>query len=312
MLSGSSFADFVSRMVREYLELEQALVGEKDDNPWSWVRKRLIGVRGYKPWFGHLFTRDQQEMRYRDIHADLRVVREGMEKEAKEKGKDAARSGGGAGGGGGAGASGSSRGKGRSEQKRCAYEDMDAMRRAHLFGVSIKAHVEPRWTRQEDQAGALAHTPGAAGAGGEGGAQGGQKKASRQVIACDPHAPPPPPPPPCVPAHTAAAGAKGCGKKRKAVTAKLREGKLREGDTRRHLQGLQGDTRTRQPKPREPEAKLRETQTGCTPKATRPSPTAKGIRVPKDRAWTRFFSFLGFQGLAANKGAVLVFVCGLC
>ncbi len=291
MLPGSSFADVVSRMVREYLELEQALVGEKDDNPWSWVRKRLIGVRGYKPWFGHLFTRDQQEMRYRDIHADLRVVREGMEKEAKEKGKDAARSGGGAGGGGGAGASGSSRGKGRSEQKPCGFEDMDAMRRAHLFGVSIKAHVEPRWTRQEDQAGALAHTPGA---GGEGGAQGGQKKASRQVIA----APPPPPPPNTSQetAHTAAAGAKGCGKKRKPVTAKLRDGKLREGDTRRHLQALQADTRTRQAKPREPEAKLREAQTACTPKATRPSPTAKGIRVPKDRAWTRFFSFLGFKG----------------
>jgi hypothetical protein len=105
-------------------------------------------------------------------------------------------------------------------------------------------------------------------------------------------------------AHTAAAGAKGCGKKRKPVTAKLREGKLREGDTRRHLQGLQGDTRTRQPKPREPETKLREAQTGCTPKATRPSPTAKGIRVPKDRAWTRFFSFFGFSRARSKQRGV--------
>ena len=34
-----------------------------------------------------LFRSDQQEMRYRDIHSDLRAVKESMEKAAKEKTK---------------------------------------------------------------------------------------------------------------------------------------------------------------------------------------------------------------------------------
>ena len=74
-------------------------------------------------------------MRYRDIHADLRVVREHLEKEKEEEKKEAkaARAGGGAGGVG--------KGKGREEKKRPAYQEMDAMRRAHLFGVGIQAHV---------------------------------------------------------------------------------------------------------------------------------------------------------------------------
>jgi len=136
------------RMVREYLEWEQAMAGEKDDNPWSWVRKRLIGVRGYKPWFGHLFTKDQQEMRYRDIHADLRAVREHAEKEAKEKVKEA-RAGVAASGAGGTASS--SKGKGRAEKERPGYADMDPMRRAHLFGVGIKAHVVSPWATHTDQ-----------------------------------------------------------------------------------------------------------------------------------------------------------------
>jgi len=151
-------------MMREYQGMEQALAGEKEDNPWAWVRKRLIGVRGYKPWFGHLFTKDQQEMRYRDIHADLRTVKEQIEKAAKEKVKDA--KGNVAAGGGG---SGSAKGKGPMETKRPAYTEMDPMRRAHLFGVSIQAHVVPPWARQEseDAARAASEAAGSA-AGGEG------------------------------------------------------------------------------------------------------------------------------------------------
>ena len=62
------------RASQEALELEQALAGEKDFNPWAWTRHRLVCAKGYKPWFGQLFTKDQQEMRYRDIHSDLRVI----------------------------------------------------------------------------------------------------------------------------------------------------------------------------------------------------------------------------------------------
>ncbi len=151
------------RIVKEYLEWEQAMAGEKEDNPWGWVRKRLIGVRGYKPWFGHLFTKDQQEIRYRDIHADLRAVREHMEKEAQEH-KKAARAGGTAAGG--AGGSGDAKGKGRAEAKRPAYQDLDPMRRAHLFGVGIKAHLVSPWAQLEEQEAAA---KAAAGAGGQAG-----------------------------------------------------------------------------------------------------------------------------------------------
>jgi len=149
------------RIVKEYLEWEQAMAGEKEDNPWGWVRKRLIGVRGYKPWFGHLFTKDQLEIRYRDIHADLRAVREHMEKEAQEH-KKAARAGGAAAGG--AGGSGDAKGKGRAEAKRPAYQDLDPMRRAHLFGVGIKAHLVSPWAKLEEQEAAA---KAAAGAGGQ-------------------------------------------------------------------------------------------------------------------------------------------------
>lgn len=211
------------RMVREYLEWEQALAGEKDDNPWSWVRKRLIGVRGYKPWFGHLFTKDQQEMRYRDIHADLRAVREHAEKEAKEKSKEARSSGGAAGGG--AGGPSSSKGKGRAEKERPAYADMDPMRRAHLFGVSIKAHVVSPWGRQAQEAessAAAAEASAAAGAqpgqhvpAGEGSSSGAHVEAAA--------------PAPCeaVPPPSAAAGGevKGGSKKRKPSTPKAADGK---------------------------------------------------------------------------------------
>ena len=134
------------RIVKEYLEWEQALSGE-EDNPWGWVRKRLIGVRGYKPWFGQLFTKDQLEIRYRDIHADLRAVREHMEKEQQEH-KKTARAGFQAAGG--AGGSGDTKGKGRAEAKRLAYQDMDPMRRAHLFGVGIQAHVVSPWVALEE------------------------------------------------------------------------------------------------------------------------------------------------------------------
>ena len=134
----------VCRMMREYQEMEQALAGDKDDNPWAWVRKRLIGVRGYKPWFGHLFTKDQQEMRYRDIHADLRTVREQIEKESKDRLKETK-------GASGAGAAPGNKGKGSMEKLLPAYAEMDPMRRAHLFGVSIQAHVVPPWARQDGE-----------------------------------------------------------------------------------------------------------------------------------------------------------------
>ena len=137
------------RASQEALELEQALAGEKDFNPWAWTRHRLVCAKGYKPWFGQLFTKDQQEMRYRDIHSDLRAVKESMEKAAKEKTKVAKAAGEGPGsklehdrGG---------QDKERSQvSARPLYTQMDPMRRAHLLGVSIQAHVTSPWKRQDD------------------------------------------------------------------------------------------------------------------------------------------------------------------
>ena len=137
------------RASQEALELEQALAGEKDFNPWAWTRHRLVCAKGYKPWFGQLFTKDQQEMRYRDIHSDLRAVKESIEKAAKEKTKVAKAAGEGPGsklehdrGG---------QDKERSQvSARPLYTQMDPMRRAHLFGVSIQAHVTSPWKRQDD------------------------------------------------------------------------------------------------------------------------------------------------------------------
>ena len=195
------------RIVKEYLEWEQALSGE-EDNPWGWVRKRLIGVRGYKPWFGQLFTKDQLEIRYRDIHADLRAVREHMEKEQQEHKKTARAGFPAAGGAGGSG----DKGKGRAEAKRPAYQDMDPMRRAHLFGVGIQAHVVSPWAAlEEHEAAAKAASGPAAGA---------QPGHQREGLGAH--------------AASAAGGSEGAraaaGKKRKPATAKTAtdatEGKL--------------------------------------------------------------------------------------
>lgn len=59
-------------------EIDEALA---DDNPWGWVRKRLIGTRGYKPWFRTLFTADQIVMRYRDVNTDLKFLKEARARE---------------------------------------------------------------------------------------------------------------------------------------------------------------------------------------------------------------------------------------
>jgi len=189
------------RIVKEYLEWEQALSGE-EDNPWGWVRKRLIGVRGYKPWFGQLFTKDQLEIRYRDIHADLRAVREHMEKEQQEQ-KKTARAGFPAAGG--VGGSGDTKGKGRAESKRPAYQDMDPMRRAHLFGVGIQAHVVSPWAALEEHEAAAK-----AAAGPAAGSQPGQHQGEGSGLGAH--------------AASAAGGSEGAraaaGKKRKPATAK--------------------------------------------------------------------------------------------
>eukprot|EP00961_Rhodomonas_salina_P208588 2814823-Rhodomonas_salina.1 len=40
-----------TRSIREEQEIEEALASDKEDNAWSWVRKRLIGARGSVPQF---------------------------------------------------------------------------------------------------------------------------------------------------------------------------------------------------------------------------------------------------------------------
>jgi len=235
------------RMVREYLEWEQAMAGEKDENPWSWVRKRLIGVRGYKPWFGHLFTKDQQEMRYRDIHADLRAVREHAEKEAKEKVKEA-RAGVAASGAGGTASS--SKGKGRAEKERPGYADMDPMRRAHLFGVGIKAHVVSPWathTDQDEPTRAAAAETLAAAAAPQGHASGEPCSSGAQVAGgCSETI-----------AHPASAAAVGAGK---------------GGSKKRPALGV---------------TSLRKAQKVASTSGKQKEASGKGSRGPRDRAWIR-------------------------
>ena len=43
-----------SRLARAEREVDEALAGERDDNSWNWVKRKLGGVRGYSIFFEKL------------------------------------------------------------------------------------------------------------------------------------------------------------------------------------------------------------------------------------------------------------------
>ncbi|EKX41774.1 hypothetical protein GUITHDRAFT_141765 [Guillardia theta CCMP2712] len=95
-------------------EVEEALASERDEHANLSLRKRLIGIRGYKPWFRTTFAQEHIEIRYREIHSDLRFLREHKQKESNGV-TDIV-----------------------SKDDFPPYMQLEPMKRAQLFGVSLK------------------------------------------------------------------------------------------------------------------------------------------------------------------------------